>query len=73
MGIIVYTRGRGFEHAKGWMVEVRRILREGNRCADHIANLPHEGMDGLVRLHSSPNSLLPLLHVDAHEHGRARF
>ncbi|MBA0872549.1 hypothetical protein Goshw_015999 [Gossypium schwendimanii] len=58
---------------KGWVMEVRHIFREGNHYADHLANLAHEGTNGLVRLPNPPDSLLPSLHADALRHGKLRF
>lgn len=54
-------------------MEVRHIFREGNHYADHLANLAHEGTNGLVRLPNPPDSLLPSLHADALRHGKLRF
>ncbi|MBA0601125.1 hypothetical protein Gorai_004312 [Gossypium raimondii] len=58
---------------EGWVMEVRHIFREGNHYADHLANLAHEGTNGLVRLPNPPDGLLPSLHADALRHGKLRF
>ncbi|MBA0726323.1 hypothetical protein Golax_002156 [Gossypium laxum] len=58
---------------EGWVMQVRHIFREGNHYADHLANLAHEGTNGLVRLPNPPDSLLPSLHADALRHGKLRF
>lgn len=58
---------------EGRVMVVRHIFREGNHCADHLANLAHEGTDGLVRLPNPRGSLLPSLHANAFRHGRLRF
>ncbi|MBA0666109.1 hypothetical protein Goklo_002560 [Gossypium klotzschianum] len=52
----------------GFMLKIGR-----NHYADHLANLAHEGTNGLVCLPNPPDSLLPSLHADALRHGKLRF
>ncbi|OMO81979.1 hypothetical protein CCACVL1_12120 [Corchorus capsularis] len=47
-----------------WIVEIRHIFREGNRCADCLASLAHEAEKGLTIYNEPPQQLLPLLQDD---------
>ncbi|MBA0834055.1 hypothetical protein Goarm_006443, partial [Gossypium armourianum] len=35
---------------EGWVMEICHILREGNKCANHLVNLAQESSDELVVL-----------------------
>ncbi|ONK72135.1 uncharacterized protein A4U43_C04F16120 [Asparagus officinalis] len=45
----------------GWVTEIRYIYREGNRCADFLANLSQSCQQGVVILTEPPDDILPLL------------
>ena len=49
---------------EGWVSKVRHILREGNRCADFLANLAQSKPFGVTILSEPPSGLLQLLHDD---------
>lgn len=49
---------------EGWVKEVRHIFREGNRCADFLANFAQNCSRGLTILQSPPADLGPLLALD---------
>ncbi|MBA0837966.1 hypothetical protein Goarm_010073, partial [Gossypium armourianum] len=51
--------------AKGYVIEIRHILMEGNNCADHLMNLAQVIDVGLVLLEAPPEDLLPFLQHDA--------
>ena len=50
---------------EGWVREVRHIFREGNQCADFLANMAQSYPVGLSVLCTPPPGLLPLLEADA--------
>ncbi|OMO49818.1 reverse transcriptase [Corchorus capsularis] len=47
-----------------WIAEIHHILREGNRCADMLATLAHEGPPGVTWVLEPPEQLQPLLAGD---------
>ncbi|MBA0737114.1 hypothetical protein Gogos_010590, partial [Gossypium gossypioides] len=51
--------------AEGWVLEICHRHREGNSCADHLANLAQSREPRLEVLEEPPASSIPLLQVDA--------
>ncbi|MBA0865416.1 hypothetical protein Goshw_011984, partial [Gossypium schwendimanii] len=47
------------------VIEIRHILKEGNKCAVHLMNLAQVIDVGLVLLEAPPEDLLPFLQHDA--------
>lgn len=50
---------------EGWIHEFRHILREGNKCADFLANLGQSYPQGQTILMDPPAELLAFLEHDA--------
>ncbi|XVF10255.1 hypothetical protein REPUB_Repub07fG0166800 [Reevesia pubescens] len=43
-----------------WILEVRHILREGNKCADMLANIAQDSQIDVSMLQEPPTVILPL-------------
>ncbi|OMO61183.1 hypothetical protein CCACVL1_23704 [Corchorus capsularis] len=56
-----------------WIVDIRHICREGNRCADHLANLAHSTPNGVSLLEDPPDSITSLLEDDRAGRGVLRL
>ncbi|OMP01714.1 hypothetical protein CCACVL1_03019 [Corchorus capsularis] len=47
----------------GWIIEIRHVYREGNRCADCLAMLAHDAANGLSICPEPPDELLTLISI----------
>ncbi|MBA0689639.1 hypothetical protein Goari_007358 [Gossypium aridum] len=50
---------------EGWILQVRHVLRKGNMCVDHLANLAQDIAVGVVLLGSPPASIYLFILADA--------